>query len=281
MDVIKAGCKVNLGLRITGVRPDGYHLLDSLFWPLSEPHDLLKISPAQNGLTIRCADPDFPVANTLTKAYALFKKATGDAPAVHLTLHKGIPQGAGLGGGSSDAAALLKWLNLHQGSPLDIRDMLELATLVGADTPFFLQDEPCRVRGIGEILEPYTSSLAKLHLVLVCPDIHVSTAWAFAAYDTAPPQPGGLTITDSKAKKLFLSEAQYLPDMHNDLEAIVLYRYPQLAEIKTALLHLGAKNAGMSGSGSSMVGLFADGDAAHAAVLYLQKEHRRVFTHEL
>lgn len=282
MEILDAGCKVNLGLRITGVRPDGYHELDSLFWPLPHPHDRLKIRPLHSGgLKLCCAQPGFPADNTLTRAYALFTRAAGHAPSLELTLHKGIPQGAGLGGGSSDAAALLIWLNARAERPLTGQDLSAIAARVGADTPFFLQSSPCRVRGIGEILEPVGRTLNGWHLVLVCPMIHVSTPWAFEAYDAARAGQNSLTIAGGGANGIFLSGGHPLPDMHNDLEAVVLACHPQLAVIKTDLLRFGAEAAGMSGSGSSMVGLFAAENAAQDAARHLRRENWRVFTHVL
>jgi 4-diphosphocytidyl-2-C-methyl-D-erythritol kinase len=282
MHTLTAGCKVNLGLRITGRRHDGYHEIDSLFWPLPHPHDRLEITFAgERGLAVHCSSPDFPASNTLSRAYELFLQEVGTAPALRINLHKGIPQGAGLGGGSSDAAALLKWLNMQQKQPLPMQKLTEIAARVGADTPFFLQDKACRVRGIGELLQSSSHDLAGIHLVLVCPDIHVSTAWAFAAYDRLFQQQNDLTKRNVGAKKNVLSEIQALPDLHNDLEAVVLQRHPQLAAIKTQMLHMGADAVGMSGSGSSMLGLFVHEPQARNAAELLRREKWRVFAHVL
>lgn len=290
MDTIIAGCKVNLGLRITGRRADGYHELDSLFWPLPEPHDTLELRPgAGPGLTVRCDAPEVdPRRNTLTKAYAALADAVGELPGVEVALRKGIPSGAGLGGGSSDAAALLRALNKRLARPLDAAALSAVALRAGADTPFFLQTSPCRVRGIGDILEPADAALpAGAHLVLVCPPVHSSTPQAYAAYDATPAAAAGgrnvLTKSDVKANGFFLSTARSMPDLHNDLEAVVFSRHPQLAAIKAELLRLGAAAAAMSGSGSAIVALFApeDGAAACAAARALQRENRRVYTHAL
>lgn len=306
---LTAGCKVNLGLRVTGVRADGYHELDSLFYPLPEPCDHLEIRFSdREGIVVHCESEGIdPSRNTLTKAHAAFARVCGQRPGqpgqpaaarlpgLEVTLHKGIPMGAGLGGGSSDAAALLLWLNSRLEQPLQADELNRLALSVGADTPFFLQKAPCRVRGIGEKLSPVTQNFSGLHLVLVCPAIHVSTPWAFARYDElcggpyAENLPGhsledrqnDLTKDGTKANGSFLSEAQFHWDCRNDLEAAVFPRYPQLAAIKAELLRLGARVACMSGSGSSVVGLFgpdtAGEQAARAAAAALRDGERRVF----
>ena len=292
MSVVVAGCKVNLGLRITGVRENGYHELDSLFWPLPRPCDRLHISQTDAaGIVVRCDAPGIdPKRNTLTKAYEALAGRVPGLPGLEVRLNKGIPSGAGLGGGSSDAAALLRWLNDRLPSPLDEAALANVALAVGADTPFFLKNTPCRVRGIGEIIEPYAADeLAGLHLVLVCPDIHASTPQAYADYDAstqasnAIPGQNCLTKPPSKANGTFLSGVRTALDLHNDLEAVVFSRHPQLAEIKANLLRLGAGAVAMSGSGSSIVALFAREShvESQAAAAMLQGENRRVYAHVL
>ncbi|MDE5878995.1 MAG: 4-(cytidine 5'-diphospho)-2-C-methyl-D-erythritol kinase, partial [Desulfovibrio sp.] len=164
-----AGCKVNLGLRVLGRRPDGYHELDSVFWPLAAPRDELEIRLAPGAdITVRCDVPGIdPTRNTLTKAHAAFTALTGEAPGLEVTLKKRIPSGAGLGGGSSDAAALLLWLNSRLARPLSREQLGQAALSVGADVPFFLYGRPSRVRGIGERVEPLPEPFPHLFLVLV------------------------------------------------------------------------------------------------------------------
>lgn len=292
MSVVTAGCKVNLGLRITGIRPDGYHELDSLFWPLPRPCDQLRIRRVdRKGLTVLCDDPAVdPGSNTLVKAYAALAEVAPDMPALEVTLRKGIPTGAGLGGGSSDAAALLRWINAGLAQPLDAKRLAQVALEVGADAPFFLQNGPCRVQGIGEILSPQTpEQLTGMRLLLVCPCIHASTPQAYADYDaalasgTVEESQNDLTNSKSKANETPLSGVWSGLDLNNDLEAVVFSRHPQLAEIKASLLRLGAEAVAMSGSGSSIVALFAR--EAHvesqAAAAMLQGENRRVYAHVL
>ena len=212
---LTAGCKVNLGLHVVGVRADGYHELDSLFYPLPTPCDHLEIrETGRQGIVLRCDEPGVnPEHNTLTRAYAAFVKETGGAPGIAVHLRKGIPLGSGLGGGSSDAASLLLWLNERADLPLDAAGLARAALAVGADAPFFLYNQPCRVQGIGEILTPMDYDFSGLRLVLVCPEIHVDTAWAFARYDALFPHAdrtaaqNSLTKSPCEANGTFLSGA--------------------------------------------------------------------------
>ena len=288
---LTAGCKVNLGLHVVGVRADGYHELDSLFYPLPTPCDHLEIrETGRQGIVLRCDEPGVnPEHNTLTRAYAAFVKETGGAPGIAVHLRKGIPLGSGLGGGSSDAASLLLWLNERADLPLDAAGLARTALAVGADAPFFLYNQPCRVQGIGEILTPMDYDFSGLRLVLVCPEIHVDTAWAFARYDALFPHAdrtaaqNSLTKSPCEANGTFLSGAGNATwsvwDIRNDLEAAVFPQYPQLAAIKADLLRLGADTACMSGSGSSVLGLFSRAAAAKAedAAAPLRAEKRHVY----
>lgn len=287
---LTAGCKVNLGLHVVGVRADGYHELDSLFYPLPTPCDHLEIrETGGQGIVLRCDEPGVnPERNTLTRAYAAFVKETGGAPGIAVHLRKGIPLGSGLGGGSSDAASLLLWLNERADLPLDAAGLARAALAVGADAPFFLYNQPCRVQGIGEILTPMDYDFSGLRLVLVCPEIHVDTAWAFARYDALFPHAdrtaaqNSLTKSPCEANGTFLSGAGNAAwsvwDIRNALEAAVFPQYPQLAAIKADLLRLGADTACMSGSGSSVLGLFSRAAAkAEDAAAALRAKKRHVY----
>lgn len=268
------GCKVNLGLRITGVREDGYHLLDSLFWPIAEPHDVLDVEPTSTpGIEVCIESPAAsgldPHNNTLTKAYATFAAAVPPAsgvsgvPGVRVRLTKHIPMGAGLGGGSANAAYLLKWLNTQVEQPLGAEELDAVALRVGADCPFFLRNRPCRVRGIGDIITPHDRPAPADELVLVCPDVGVSTVWAYKRHDELLRE-GAQGLTNGGQTDTFPNSISADAPLVNDLEPAVFGRYPQLAAIKTQLLELGAQAACMSGSGSSIVGLFARGRAEQA-----------------
>lgn len=280
---LRAGCKINLSLRITGVRDDGYHTLDSLFWPLDEPHDVLHCAPsATRGVTTLCETPGIdPERNTLVHAYERFAEAADFAPPLRIVLEKGIPHGAGLGGGSSDAAALLRWLNAHAPRTLDMRALTEIAGRVGADVPFFLHNVPARVRGTGEDVTPCDASfLHGMRMVLACPAIHISTAWAYAAWDSAYGENFALrhlTTPEGKAKDIF----SRLGQMVNDFEGPVFAAYPALREVKEAMLRHGATAAVLSGSGASLAGLFRDASHAHQAAEALRLQGMRVYESEL
>lgn len=278
---LTAGCKVNLGLRITRVRPDGYHELDSLFLPLDEPADQLELTvlpDAAPGIDVSCDAAILdPADNTLTKAYNAYCRASAlPPPALRIRLHKGIPSGAGLGGGSSDAAALLRWLNANSPAPLAPEALAHVALRVGADVPFFLRGGPCRVRGIGEILEPACVELPGTSLLLVCPEERVSTPWAYRAYDalaaTKVPETGGgdltnaamqangtalSTMPDIRTAATFCFRRCHALAMRNDLEEAVAREYPVISTVRQALTRYGAWAVVMSGSGSAVVGLIA------------------------
>lgn len=286
---LKSGCKINLCLEITGRRPDGYHTLKSYFLPLDEPGDRLLLSftgAAEPACDISCCTGGIDLKNnTVTKAYRLFAQAVPEVPALHVELIKGVPQGAGLGGGSADAAALLNFLNSHMrknGHPaLGQEKLVELGTRVGADVPFFLVGRPAWVSGIGEIIKPDEAPLApykNMHLVLICPSVAVSTLWAFNEWDkleksrvNALTEQGRHDSNNSAGAVSFI----------NTLEIPVFVTFPELKRIKEELLALGASWAVMSGSGSSIFGLFASEGAARVAVEVFRKKGPRVFSRPL
>ncbi|WP_417035773.1 4-(cytidine 5'-diphospho)-2-C-methyl-D-erythritol kinase [Desulfovibrio piger] len=297
---IRTGCKINLGLEITGVLPNGYHTLDSVFYPLARPFDVLEVERREGaGIRVFCDTPGIDLEhNTLTKAYAAFAALLPEraaCPGVDVTLRKGIPHGAGLGGGSSDAAALLLWLNSCLETPLTLEELEKAAIKVGADVPFFLHGRPRRVTGIGEVLTPAAVELPDWWLVLVCPPLSVSTPWAYRAYDdlTAEAEKAGdkgLTNPKSKDNETLLVMGKYagtgttfrittenVLQIRNDLEPAVVREYPQLETIRQHLLHSGAACARMSGSGSSMFGLFSARHAAEAAAQSLESQYGKVF----
>ena len=297
MTLLRSGCKINLGLTITGRRADGYHELDSLFVPLPLPADSLALRPLDDDICrVRCARADIdPERNTLTKAYAAFRALGGMPPhGLDILLTKRVPSGAGLGGGSANAAELLRWLNAHAVAPLSREDLLAAALKVGADVPFFLYRTPCRVRGIGEKITPCAPNLAGLRLVLVCPDISVSTPWAYARYDalrdTTKNQKKVLTMDEDKDYRthLIVRDEKHksdvsVPPLFNSLEEAVFSAFPQLNMLKRQLDAAGAR-AAMSGSGSSVFGLFGSEypeERLSACVADLRRQWTRVFVQSL
>ena len=296
---IRCGCKVNLYLRIMGKHENGYHDLDTLFYPLQEPFDVLeitenigeKVSPEENStgvskavsidnIQVQCETKGIDLDdNTLTKAYHLYAQKTSFAPKIRIRLEKGIPHGAGLGGGSSDAATLLTYLQQKNPNPLPVEKLRELAAKIGADVPFFLINTPCKAKGIGEILEPITLEFGRLYLVLISPCLQINTKWAFSKIDQEKKDLTAFPAFDKNHRSCFdkdlpeNSSGDFLRDFfwQNDFEAPIFSEYPFLGEIKEELIKNGACVALLSGSGSSIFGLFRSLEAAKRSTVILKK----------
>lgn len=277
MITLYPGCKINLGLKVLNKREDGYHNLDSIFLPLAWPADVLKIRPAKSGFHLQCDKP-LDSANILEKTWKIFAQATSFAPALSLSLVKNIPVGAGLGGGSSDAATFLKWLAQQTPAPMSKPGLLDLAAKIGADVPFFLMNKLARISGAGEIVRPVKNMKLECWIVLIWPQIYCSTAEIFQAFDrdatvmqeknlTKPSQPD----TD------FVPDQNGLPECLNDLEQPVFVRYPELANIKAKFLQLGAIRSAMSGSGSTIYGIFLEQETAKKAVQAFCQKYRHIY----
>ncbi len=291
MDVsarLRAPAKVNLFLRIASRRPDGFHELDTIFLPLKEPCDTLLVTqaPPKAGLALTCSHPGLAGPDNLAaKAYRAFARAADFAPDLAVHLEKRIPLGAGLGGGSSDAAALLGHLNGLAGSKaLSPARLNALAAGIGADVPFFLLGRPARARGIGEILEPVDLDLKGLTLVLACPEVHVPTAWAYGQWDrlenTCDRKAAGTGLTSRKNTHNDTVPLSPLT-LRNDFERAVFPAYPELRALKERLYVLGAAAAVMSGSGASIVALFRSKERAQEASRSLESQKARTFVEEL
>ncbi|WP_272700853.1 4-(cytidine 5'-diphospho)-2-C-methyl-D-erythritol kinase [Desulfovibrio sp. Fe33] len=272
---LSAPAKINLHLEILGLRDDGYHELRTLFYPVPALSDTIEVVPGPDGdFYIRCPErPELETtSNLLYKAWKLFAEATGFQPGIFVTLTKRIPMGGGLGGGSSDAAALLRWLNAEAGEKgLDMEAMIELAARLGADVPFFLLDGPAWAEGIGEKLTPADLDLSGATIILACPDIHVNTAWAFRAWDEkyAAVNPHESLTSARRDTK---NPSPVSPrEMANDFESVVFEEHPSLRDIKETLLLHGAEHAAMSGSGASLFGIYRDRDSAASAARALEK----------
>lgn len=281
---VRVGCKVNLFLRITGVRDNGYHDLESLFYPVPEPYDEIIFERRNDGRgpLLICDNAELACDdNTMAKAWRAFVEATGFLPDFNIALHKKIPMGAGLGGGSADAAAVLQVLNEEAGNKaLSEQALIDIAADVGADVPFFLMNTPAWAEGIGEILTPVALDLSGFHLVLLCPGVHVSTGWAYKAWDTLHVEKKagtGLTKSGTMVKNTIST----CLELWNSFEEVVFSEHPELARIKHDLLRLGAAGAVMSGSGSSVCALFRREAAAENAVDFFERQGISSFTHAL
>lgn len=270
--------KINIGLNITGKRPDGYHDLETVFYPVGiecgmphQPHpfdDIIEITndhgPVSGcrfqfvGKKINCP----PQKNLVVKATTFFLQKYNERNddlanygMFEVTLDKHLPDGAGLGGGSADAAFVLSMLNETMGNPFSSSELHDMAIRLGADCPFFLINRPCFASGIGENLEEINLNLTGYTILIVKPAIHVSTAEAFAGIQVSKPD-------------FNLRYLQYLPieewkdKVFNDFEKTLFPKYPELAAIKESLYNSGAIYASMTGSGSALYGIYKNHEAA-------------------
>ena len=246
--------KVNLGLLIKGKRADGYHLLETLLYPIPDLKDTLSISENNTGdcsLEVSGINLDGSWEDNLcVKAYRLLKQAVPDLPGVNVFLKKNIPAGAGLGGGSSDAAFTLKGLNQLFDLGLTDDILAGIAGKLGADVPFFIYNKPLLARGIGTEFEEIDLEIP-YRFMIVNSGIHSSTVAAYRALDYTIFDPN----RDLKSI-LNLPVSQWSDKLDNDLEVPVFEMYPVLAETKAELYRQGAVYAAMSGSGSAVFGLF-------------------------
>lgn len=247
-------CKINLGLRVVRRRPDGYHDLETIFYPVYGLHDDLEITPSdkflfeQEGIVVDCDVTD----NLIVKCFRMMQSRYPQVSNVHIRFRKCIPFGAGLGGGSSDAAHTALALNelFHLG--LTKSQLAALVRPLGADCPFFIYNTPCYAEGIGDILTPISLPLNGLRLVLIKPDIAVSTREAYSGITLHPEATGEI----HRALQSTHDINRLFPLLINDFEQTVFPLHPQLAAIKQSLIHAGALYASMSGSGSTIFGLF-------------------------
>lgn len=251
---IAAPAKLNLALRVLGRRADGYHEIASILQAIGL-HDTIDLRAERGALRLDVTGADFdlpPERNLAWRAAAAYLQAAGRDPAGFvITLRKRIPSGAGLGGGSSDAAAVLRAMARMLGDPLDRDAVRRIAADLGSDVPFFLGHSPALATGRGERLARL-APFGPLWYVLIKPPMSVETAWAYGAL--------GLTVTPalSTIPGFDSTEVEALREVGNDLERGVLERYPEVAAAKAALVAAGADDARMTGSGSAVFGVFRD-----------------------
>ena len=252
--VVFPNCKINLGLHILNKREDGFHNVETVFYPVAlkdaleiiSLHDATKdVEFNTSGLAVNGAAAD----NICIKAYTLLKKDFPNLPAVKMHLHKAIPTGAGLGGGSSDGAFTLQLLNKKFNLDGSTAQLLNYAAQLGSDCPFFIINKPCFATGRGEILEEINVDLQAYNIVLVNPGIHVNTGWAFSQLTPALPQKSIQQIIQQPI-------STWKNELQNDFENPVFEKYPAIKNIKETLYTQGATYAAMSGSGSTVFGIF-------------------------
>lgn len=271
---IRAPAKINLSLRVVGKRRDGYHLLDTIMVPVGL-YDEIEITRSKNlrrapqALTVTCDHPLVPSGkrNLVYQAAELLLGERAAREPLRIHIRKNIPVGAGLGGGSSDAAATLLALNRLLRLKKTRRDLLSLAASLGADVPFFIHGRPARARGIGDEIHPLRFR-RRLWLVILYPYFPVSTRWVYRNLSYTLTKGIENTSLNSPAS----SHRGPAGMLVNDLEKVVFRRYPQVASLKNRLLDEGAAGALMSGSGSSVFGIFATRERARKAFLHLRKE---------
>ena len=246
--------KINLGLNIIEKRPDGYHNLETIFYPINL-QDALEVTRRENNdkeYTLHISGAPLegePEDNLVVKAYKLLKKDYPGLLPVDIHMYKHIPAGAGLGGGSSDASCMIKLLNDKFSLGLSTERMEEYAVKLGADCAFFIRNKPVFATGIGNLFEPVELSLKGYHIILIKPDIFVSTRDAFAEIKPVRPAVSLKEIVKQPMET-------WKNSMKNDFEDSVFKKFPEIAAIKDELYDLGAVYAAMSGSGSSVYGIF-------------------------
>ena len=247
-----ACCKINIGLNIVSKREDGYHNLETIFYPIPL-YDELSINEAEKDCVMlegHKLDGD-PNDNLVLKVVRLLRDRGYDVPPVQISLRKNIPSGAGLGGGSSDAATVMKELNQHMGLGITNEEMERMIARLGADCPFFIQCKPVYAEGIGDVFSPVDIDLTGWYLVLVKPDDYVSTK---EAYSLIKPIPSKYTLTEEVKKPVELWKST----IFNDFEKSVFPHHPVIEKIRNQLYRIGASYACMSGSGSTVFGLFEE-----------------------
>ena len=275
---IRAPAKINLSLRVVGKRADGYHLLDTIMVPVSlyDEIEIHQIRRSESGrsespalIQIRCSHPSVPLGqeNIAYRAAELLMRKTKIRQPLVIRIRKKIPVGAGLGGGSTDAAAVLVGLNRMWKLRLSVPQLERLALQLGADVPFFIRSKPARARGIGEKLR-LLPNLRRRWLVLAYPGFPVATAWVFG---NLPPKLTKVSVNTSIATLLeSLDKLDTL--LINDLEQVTLRRYPEIVRVKSMLSLAGAAGVLMSGSGSSVFGVFKSKRLAEKAFRRMQHE---------
>lgn len=249
--IVFANAKINIGLQVISRRADGYHNLETVFYPL-KLYDAVEVVEAKevkffsSGLPLEVSEED----NLCLRAYRLLAEQF-KLPPVHIYLHKVIPMGAGLGGGSADAAFMLKLLDKLFELELQESDLMNYARRLGADCAFFIRNNPVLATGIGDVFEDIPVDLSAYHLAVVKPDVHISTA---EAYRMVSPHSTGKQLRATIQRPI----DTWRDTIFNDFEAGVFAKYPEVESIKAMLYEQGAVFAAMSGSGSAIYGVFRE-----------------------
>lgn len=277
--------KINLGLKIISQRPDGYHTIETLFQEISLA-DTIELEKVSNGWQFSCDNSDTPTdeSNLCVQAYLELRARFPDLGGIRIHLKKCIPIGAGLGGGSSNAATVLKGMNKLYSLNLSNKRLEEIAHSIGADVPFFIRGETQLASGIGEVLSPVTTPPMGAILLVTLP-IQIDTEWAYrevknhlsdyshkgkfaAAYEKVD---FSLPFSWHKVEKLF----------ENDFEPLVFQTYPEIGRIKDQLLENGAEFASLSGSGSTVFGIYKEERDAHKVMVLFPPPFQTFIAHPI
>ena len=252
--IVFSGCKINLGLNVVRRRSDGFHDIESVFWPMRGLCDIVELQAArpggevefsQSGLTLDCPDEK----NLCVRAFRLMQQRFAIKDGARIHLHKRVPTGAGLGGGSANATSVLKMTDRLWSLGLNDARLTELSAQLGSDTAFFVLDRPALATSRGEVLMPVELCLAGYYILIVKPDVAVSTAEAYGMV-----APGAWDVPVAEIVGMPVEKWRGL--LKNDFETPVFARYPLLGDIKEWLYSAGALYASMSGSGSALYGVF-------------------------
>lgn len=272
---LKSHAKVNIGLQVLNKRPDGYHSLNTIFQEL-DFHDVVTLEKIEHGCELTSNDKNFPLdsTNTCAQAYAAILGQFPNLGGIKIHVEKMIPQGAGLGGGSSNGATVLKGINDLYGLGLSVAALQELGQEIGADVPFFIKGGTQLGEGIGEKLLPINVKLDFSFLLVISP-VFISTEWAYGELKKV------LENNVEKANFADLFRRDIIPFelFQNEFERIVIPAHPEIGKIKDALINNGAQYASLSGSGSTVFGMFDEDTAAKAAESVLSSDYRTILTH--
>jgi 4-diphosphocytidyl-2-C-methyl-D-erythritol kinase len=252
--IVFPNCKINLGLQVLNKRADNFHTIETVFYPIDLKDGLEIIS--SSGAAVEFSATGLPVDgneedNICIKAYHLLKNNFPQLPGIKMQLHKTIPMGAGLGGGSADGAFALQLLNQNFNLGLSTEQLIDYALQLGSDCPFFIINKPCYATGRGELLQEAKIDLSMYKIILINPGIHVNTGWAFSQLTPAAP---------AKSIKEIIKQpvATWAAELKNDFENPVFEKYSVIKSIKDELYRQGAVYAAMSGSGSTVYGIIEE-----------------------
>lgn len=275
---LKSYAKVNLTLEVSGKRPDGYHDLDSVVQVI-DISDSIEISKADSGvieLDVDVAHIPTGNENVAYKACEVFFEKSGLIGGAIVKLTKRIPVQAGLGGGSGNAAAVIAGLNALYGCRYSAQELSDIAALVGSDSPLFIYGGTLRMRGRGDVIEPLPDA-PEMWMVVVQPDVGVSTAWAYNELDKNSNRETRASSNCAARAVRAGFKAGIIACMWNDFDPLVCNEYSDIMRVKEMLLHLGAETALLSGSGSAVFGIFPECKAAENAAIAARKQYKNVF----